>query len=75
MPLIFAKLVNASHTLPWPNQPGRAFNPEGEMIDPDDPYFGLALRDGSLVEAEPPVADSITTEPPAPDATRAPSAD
>lgn len=71
MPLIFARLADASHTLPWPGQPGRMFKPEGEMIDPDDPFFALALRDGSLTEAEPESAN-LRVEAPEP-ATEAPS--
>ncbi len=53
MRLVSARLADASHTLPWPGQPGRLFNPAGEMIDADDPFWINLLADGSLVEATP----------------------
>lgn len=53
MRVIFAQLTDPSATLPWPGQTGRTFNPAGENIDADDPFWIGCLADGSIVEADP----------------------
>lgn len=53
MRAVFAKLADTSHTLPMPGQVGRFFNPAGETIDADDPFWINLFADGSIVEAQP----------------------
>lgn len=53
MRVTFAKLSDRAAKLPWPGQPGRMFNPDGENIDADDPFWIACLADGSIVEADP----------------------
>ena len=54
MPAEFAVLTDPSHALPWPGDPSRRFNPAGELVDTDDPFWIGALADGSIRIAQPP---------------------
>lgn len=50
---IFVKLANPAHRLPILDKP-MLFPIDGLVIDPNEPYWRLALADGSLREAMPP---------------------
>ena len=48
----FAVLSDPTHSLPWPGDPSRLFNPAGELIDTDDPFWIGVLADGTEVALE-----------------------
>ena len=54
MPAEFAVLTDPSHALPWPGDPSRRFNPAGELVDTDDPFWIGAIADGSIRITQPP---------------------
>ena len=62
-----AVLADPSHKLPLPDRGGRHFSvePDGEIVDSADPFYGHLLADGSLIRKP---ADVAETAPAATDA-------
>ncbi len=54
MPAQFAVLTDPTHSLPWPGDPSRLFNPAGELVDTDDPFWIGVIADGSIRISQPP---------------------
>ena len=50
MSVVFVRLSDPSHVLPWPGQPGRFLTPAGEWVDLAESFWVNCLADGSLVE-------------------------
>ena len=48
MPTAFVRLRDPAHVLPFPGQPHRHLKPEGEIVDIGDPFWVVALADGSV---------------------------
>lgn len=64
MKLVFTKLADSAGYLPMPDLGGRAFPPEGFLVDVDDPFWMACLKDGSIIEAKAP-ADKAAEPAPA----------
>lgn len=48
MSVEFVRLKNRAHLLPFNGHPGRYLAPEGEIVDTADPFWAVAIADGSV---------------------------
>jgi len=46
------KLANPKAFLPMPDKGGTAFPVKGRKINPNNPYYRLAIKQGDLIEAK-----------------------
>ncbi|MEM9734244.1 MAG: hypothetical protein AAF903_12290 [Pseudomonadota bacterium] len=49
-------LTNRDAFFPMPDRGGRAFGKEGERIDPLEPYYATAIRQGDLTPDKPDIS-------------------